>query len=340
MRDNKIDVLRFIGLAMIVLAHADPPGILFQARNFDVPLMVIIAALSFRVSYKQESYASYLWKRVKRLLLPVWLFLSIYFFEIYLTGYPVTVLSKRMIASSYLLLDGSDYIWIIRIFLLVAIVSPFLFAFCQRMTSSFKYFLVIAAIYLSYELTFLVTQSFLVTHQGYLSEFVKETFLSLAPYAVVFSIGLRLPELGRNQLLIIAITALSIFVIEANILYSIFGYAVQTQDFKYPPQSYYLSYAVAVSIILWISSEKIANLLGGFYISPVIQFVAENTLWIYLWHIPLVEIIIFPFYLKYPIVFSGATLLTFLQVRSVKQALLPKLNSTSLKKNLKLILTG
>lgn len=78
-RDNRIDLLRFIGLAMIILAHVSPPDIVFQGRNFDVPLMVIVAGLSFQVSYRYESYISYLWKRIKRLLFPVWLFLSIVF---------------------------------------------------------------------------------------------------------------------------------------------------------------------------------------------------------------------------------------------------------------------
>ncbi|SFK21637.1 hypothetical protein SAMN04488079_106193 [Methylophaga sulfidovorans] len=47
MRDHRIDLLRFIGLSMIIFAHVGPPSILFQLRNFDVPLMVLISGMSY-----------------------------------------------------------------------------------------------------------------------------------------------------------------------------------------------------------------------------------------------------------------------------------------------------
>jgi len=106
MRDERIDVLRFIGLAMIILAHVGPPGVILQARNFDVPLMLIVAGLSFHSSYRDEPYLSYLWKRIKRLVFPVWLFLSIYFLIIHTTGHPVKEVSTETVTSSYLLLGG------------------------------------------------------------------------------------------------------------------------------------------------------------------------------------------------------------------------------------------
>ncbi len=337
MRDGRVDILRFIGLAMIILAHVQPPDVIFQARNFDVPLMVIVAGLSFRASYKYESYMSYLWKRVRRLLFPVWLFLSIYFFVILTTGYPIAPPNMQTIASSYLLLDGIGYVWVVRVFLLVAIASPFLFSFCQRTTSHAKYLSVIIAIYVAYELTLSISKPFLNTYQGY---FFEQTFLYLVPYAAVFAIGLRLPELNRNQLLCIAVAALSIFAIGAITLWVMSGQAVQTQNFKYPPQIYYLSYAIFVSIVIWILSEKLSMVLERFHISSAIQFIARNSLWIYLWHIPLIEIITFSFYLKYPLVFAGAALLTSLQVIFVKQVVLPNVNSPSLKRNLVFLLTG
>ena len=78
MRDRRVDILRFIGLAMIILAHVSPPPFLFQLRNFDVPLMVLLSAISYGLSYKPtETYPMYFWKRIKRLVFPVWLFLTL-----------------------------------------------------------------------------------------------------------------------------------------------------------------------------------------------------------------------------------------------------------------------
>lgn len=37
LRDPAVDLLRFIGISMIFLAHIGPPAALFQLRSFDVP---------------------------------------------------------------------------------------------------------------------------------------------------------------------------------------------------------------------------------------------------------------------------------------------------------------
>ena len=38
-----IDFLKLLGLFCIILAHVNPPAIIMQIRNFDVPLMVILS---------------------------------------------------------------------------------------------------------------------------------------------------------------------------------------------------------------------------------------------------------------------------------------------------------
>lgn len=51
MRDEKVDSPRFVGLAMVVLAHVGPPEWLFQLRNFDVLLMVLLSGISFILKF-------------------------------------------------------------------------------------------------------------------------------------------------------------------------------------------------------------------------------------------------------------------------------------------------
>jgi peptidoglycan/LPS O-acetylase OafA/YrhL len=340
-RDNRIDILRFIGLAMIILAHVSPPEVIFRVRNFDVPLMIIVSGLSFRASYRQENYLVYLWKRVKRLLFPVWLFLTVFFLEIFITGYPIPLLSAKKIISSFLLLDGQysgiGYVWIVRVFILIAIFSPFLLSFCKRIKSHRKYLTLLIAILVIYEMILAISKPYLNTLQGY---FLEETIFCLVPFAVVFSLGLRLSELSRKSLLSIAAIAFSIFSIEAITLGLMTGHTVSTQDFKYPPQMYYLSYAVFVAVLLWVLSHKLSILFDRLKVSPIILFIAQNSLWIYLWHIPLIEIIRFPFYFKYPLVFAVASLMTLLQVGVVKKIILPKIKSPSFKRNIVSLLTG
>lgn len=76
-RDNSIDILRFIGLMLLVLAHVGPPNWLMQLRSFDVPLMVFVSGLT-AARKEYTSYKGFILKRFKRLVLPVWIFLSIY----------------------------------------------------------------------------------------------------------------------------------------------------------------------------------------------------------------------------------------------------------------------
>ena len=42
-----IDILKFIGIICIIIAHTNPPKIIFQIRNFDVILMCIISIFLF-----------------------------------------------------------------------------------------------------------------------------------------------------------------------------------------------------------------------------------------------------------------------------------------------------
>ena len=151
-RDERIDILRFIGLAMVIFAHVNPPDLLFQLRDFDVPLMVIVSALSFGLSYSpQHSYKSYLWKRIKRLVFPVWIFLSIYFTAEYIVFPESLELNLQTIMSSYMLTSGIGYVWIIRVFLLVALLSPLIFYIHKNTDSNLRYFGVWSFIIFSYE---------------------------------------------------------------------------------------------------------------------------------------------------------------------------------------------
>src|SRR5262245_60892763 len=116
-RDKQIDVLRFLGIALIILAHLDVPRWLYQLRNFDVPLIMLASGMALRQTGFKGSYADYLWKRVKRLVFPSWLFLTGYFLVLGVTGLPLERLTFDHILESYLFLSGADFVWIIRVFL-------------------------------------------------------------------------------------------------------------------------------------------------------------------------------------------------------------------------------
>lgn len=337
MRDEKVDLLRFVGLAMVILAHVEPPAWLFQLRNFDVPLMVLLSGISFGLSWRGESYGAYVWKRVKRLVFPVWIFLTAYFVFVGLTGLLIQVPDTETLISSYLLRSGIGYVWIIRIFLLVALIAPFILQFSRRTPGQGAYFLTLAGVYLAYEGLVVMLQPPL---HGLAGELFEEMFLYLVPFAGLFALGLRFDTLDRRQTAMLAGGALGLFAVIGAGLYVTEGRLVPTQESKYPPTIYYLSYALGVSSLLWLQSERLLAVLKVTPFYAAVIFVAQNSIWAYLWHIPLVEAVRVNFYLKYPLVFVLAAALTYLQVTCLRRLVLPRLSSPTLRKNLNLLLTG
>ena len=165
----------------------------------------------------------------------------------------------------------------------------------------------------------------------------------MIPYGVLFAFGLSIPKLKPRSTLYLCIFFSLCFIILAAYFWINTGNFIQTQKFKYPPSLYYFSYAIAVSIFLWAIGEKTWSFIEKYkLISRLILFVASNSIWIYLWHIPLVQFIPINinFTLKYILSFSIATFVTYIQVRIVINLLIPLIKNNRMKKNLKIVLTG
>ncbi len=286
MRDIRFDALRTIGLLAIVLAHVSPPGPLFQLRNFDVPLMVLVSGSVFASSSGSgKNYLNYFFSRIYRLLLPTWLFLSFYFLFWYIfaniagSAFPYAPLQ---IEQSYNLVGGIGYVWIIRVFILTALVSPF-FLLLYRRAGSKKFLLALLLIYAFYELIF-----YLYNYAGLLSnlkfkEVIFDYFLFFAlPYGCVAGLGIYLKKAPRRALLYL-MSGIAALTLISFIYLSNSHQDTATQAYKYPPHMYYFSYALAVSLLLYIlaPSKAFIRIFGR----PVMKFIAASSLWIYLWHI-------------------------------------------------------
>ena len=124
-RDLSIDLLRTIGILFIVLAHVDAPFIIKQIRIFDVVLLVAVSGYVYK---EPKNYIKYIFKRMERLALPTWLFLTVFFFGLFLVEKILKIevggLNKETIISSYTFWWGIGFVWIIRIYLGVAIFGP------------------------------------------------------------------------------------------------------------------------------------------------------------------------------------------------------------------------
>lgn len=347
MRDLRIDFLRFLGLSLIILAHVDPPNWLFQARNFDVPLMVLVSGLSFGKTSNSSmiSYFGYVWRRIRRLLLPMWIFLSVYFIvlRVFFEGHEL--LNLKSVIGSYALLGviGSPYTWIIRVFLMVAVIAPFIKRFSDRVQNNWIYLMIWSAVYALYE----VLLSFTLEFSDDSTLFKLESLIAYyeISYGLIFALGIRLHYLSQRQIKAFGIVALGVFLTLGLITAFQEKQFPNLQVFKYPPTAYYISYALAISSILWLLIEPI---LQGIHriksLEKFVLFTSRNSMWLFIWHIPAVEIFRGIGYentvAKYVIAYGFAALLTWIQSEFIQKFVLNSLESDSLKKNIKLVFTG
>lgn len=337
-RDERIDLLRFIGLMMVMLAHVYPPAMIAQLRNFDVPLMVLVSALSFGASYKAEAYGSYVWARVKRLVFPVWLFLSLLFVCQWLLAFPQPLPTLTTIWRSYLLLDGIGYVWVIRVFLLVALVAPFLWRWQLNAGNNSRYFGLLLLAYLLYETA---VATLLAQTSGISRLVLKDWFFYLWPYALVFAFGLRIPGLSRRSGWQLTALFAAVFLLLALWFYQQQGHWYPTQKFKYPPQHYYLAYALFVGLLLWQLAPWLLACCRRLHLLRFVLFAGANSIWIYLWHIFAVQWWhSLSWGYEYLLICSIACVLTWAQVTLVQRQLLVRLQSPQTKKNLRALLTG
>ncbi|PZO48003.1 MAG: acyltransferase [Phormidesmis priestleyi] len=335
---QEVYLLRFIGLAAIIFAHSGPPGLLFQLRNFDVPLMVLASAMSFDLSYRAGyPYLQYVFKRIKRLAFPVWLFLTFYFLGQFAILHSGAELSLKAILGSYALIDGIGYVWIIRVFLLVALAAPILWTFHKKTPQDSRFFGSIAIATVAYELLRFIVFPHI---QGGPNQLASLFIIQPIPYFIVFLIGLRMRMMGKAQIYTLAAVNFAAFVAIGTGLYLHSGGIVQTQVLKYPPELYYISYALFISTLLWLLSRQIWNRLEQVRAKGLVLFVASNSMWIYLWHIPFVKMVQANFLSKYLIVFSAAFAIVYLQNWVVSNLVLPRLHSDRSRKSVKALLMG
>ncbi len=291
-RECGIDLLRICGLFCIILAHVHPPVLINQIRNFDVPLMVIVAGLSLSASHTYNlTFGKYLKKRALRLVIPVWTFLTIFFSFTFLQfmflkqPFPFSFVE---IKNSFMLLNGNGigYVWIFRIFLLVSLTSGILNLLNNKVKNNINYFGVLLILWLVHELLLYYFKLQIYTFP--ITNILIDNFLlNILPYSIFFGIGVRLPKLSTKYLILCSFFLFVAFLFFSTYLFIQNGHFTLTQNFKYPPQFYYASYSVFISVLLYLFVFKMNffNLFKQKHFTTIIIFLSTSSMWIYLWHI-------------------------------------------------------
>ena len=138
-RDRNIDYLRTLGILLIILAHTSIPNWLIQIRSFDVVMLCFLSGCC--ISY--HKYIDYIKKRFKRLIIPAWIMLSILFS---LTFVACIIMNRiqlysigKIVKSFFFLNEGIGFIWIVRIYFLIALFTPLIIGINKKIRNDIAF---------------------------------------------------------------------------------------------------------------------------------------------------------------------------------------------------------
>lgn len=271
-----------------MVAHADPPVWLFELRNFGTPLLIIGSAVTYSFIYREKSLIkkkSFFKKRFKRLIIPAWIFLTFFFLSFYTASiflekeFPF---SREAVINSYNFYNGIGFVWILKVYMLLALLTPLGLRLSKaKSIKNHRYFIAILSLFIAYEI---LLHLFFERIPMEYRVVISNTVLLIIPYTALYLYGMRLHLLKERTLQIIILVSLVVYGYLAVTKYLDTGTYVSTQDYKYPPRLYYISYAFFfINLIYYLISKYLAikneRLING------IVWLSSNSLWIYLWHI-------------------------------------------------------
>lgn len=273
-RNYKIDWLRTIGTLSVILAHMNIPTIISHIRTFDVVMLVWISGFSYALSYgnKKISYGQYLLKRFKKLIIPTWILITAVFtcsfFACLCVGREQLYSVPKMLFSYLFDERGIGYIWIAKVYFLIAAVSFFLYKINEKIRDNRIFLIVVSAILAIYQSIITFTS---VKNIYLFREFLNYTLA----YGIISLIGIRCYTSKKfiNTVLLYSLTAYACLQVAVILKYDSFS----PGNFKYPPELYYLFYGLSVGILLYIIIPNNAN--------RIVLWFSKNSFTVYLLHI-------------------------------------------------------
>lgn len=285
-RDIHIDLLRTIGLFLVVLAHIPINETVKNIRSFDVMLLVFIAGISFVKSGGSScefDYRRYVVGRIKRLCFPTWGVLSFIFL---LAGILCFITSKtyiysaRQIVESYLFIGGINggigNVWIVRIYLLMALLTPLFNWIEQKFKTGSLNMLLLGLLVLNELIVVLVYKDGTIS-----GIFIENIINSILCYSVGFVLGMSIScnneEATKKELILFScVFLLSQVVVWVN------GGTFGPNDYKYPPRMYYALYGIVGSLCLYLICYRIK--ISNQKIRDCIIWISKKSFDIYLSH--------------------------------------------------------
>ena len=221
------------------------------------------------------------------------------------------------------------YTWIIRVFFIIALVAPLVTQYVKEISVNKYLSLLIVALILFEGLCRLSTHWFYII------------LIMNIPYIIVFSLGIMIHRINKNQLLIIMMIAFALYFILSFLICYKNGHFIITGKYKYPPRLYYTSYAIGAIILLFYNRKQIHTFFHLCKIDKICAFIGSHTLWIYFYHIFLLDIIDdkFQWASRYAIVYVFSILFVINQDILI-QHIVTNIKNENIKNNIMIIFKG
>lgn len=308
-----IDYLRGLSILAIIVIHVlawhdrsilteyTRIAYLFSFRDllqFSVVAVVLCSGFSLYRSHSSISLnfaeiRQFYWKRLKRLLIPWWGFLTIFFAVHYtlnaLFGSRLVDLSYDYVLSSYLMIGGVGFGWLVGLMIVLSLVFPFLKEAYQKISRTVLLTLICAAYLFS---VIVYSANPISVFENPLSSISPVSFASFAiafvfGWSGIYIIGFLLEDffndrgkLKKEMQLTFAFIGLSLLV---RLIYGVFNLNKNLYLNKYPPTPIYLSYGLAVTFVLLLLFFSYKNFIHE-HLRKILAFFSSNSYWLFMWN--------------------------------------------------------
>jgi len=280
-RNNTIDILRTLAILAVVFAHSNSQvnTFLFNLRTFDVVMLVFLSGSSFYYAKKEiDSTNRYIFKRFVRLIVSSWFISLLYISLIAVKGIILNStysFDYTLFVKSLLFKNGIPYIWILYYLFVVSIINRLFYKTIQSLSQLLVIFLLLL-IYIVFSFINIGLDASDTFHNALSFYFITPviySMISLFGYKfITFSLRLKI--------------ACVLFLLTSTIIFiTVYGFI--PDSFKYPPEFFYVSYGLLVTLGLY---TIINNQLARFPGIILFSFISKNSIWIYLTHIIIVQV--------------------------------------------------
>ena len=276
-RLREIDDIRGIAIIVMILIHTNAyyPSVRAAYLTLEISQFAVVAFIfcSAYLFFRKEPFVSlrhffsHLFKRVRRLLVPYWLFFAAYTLLVFLK-------TPGAIAPSYFIKNltvtgGVEFNWLVLLFIELTVLMPLIYILYRKHVPLYIVYIVVAAL-----------SSVLFLFYTPLSWFRSIMWL---PWSLAVAYAIHMDSIKNNVRIFVIVTVLFfvLYVASGYLVLNPLHHPLRMYGNKYPPNMYHLAYSFFAVNILYFLAHK-----GVFRpFEKVIHFYSVNSYPIFFIHV-------------------------------------------------------